>query len=427
MFAALVAAVGCGSERDTATARAAKLEMSEHAAPGAEAPGDIEEALDSIVATCARARGVVEVKRRGKTEWEAVAVGATFRSGDWIRVGAGASARVQFLGNTALELEQNTTIQVDEAPAAAPGGKPGAVIAVETGVARGIVDKDRAAEDPPLFVAVDSGKPARVVPAAGEVEFRLTRVGEQTELAVSRGSLSLISDGGTERTLSSGEAVDVQRDRIGEVSRLVGFPVSVSPGVDARFHHSPDRTIELAWRRVKGADGYRVQIARDLSFHEIVFVGETDDVDYAFTPPDVGTYIWRIAAIDERGRVGEWGFGRRIFCEARPPRDILLSPRNGVKIPHDGKPPAIVFSWQSAGEVTSYRLVVGRGANPLDSKVVDKVTTAQSIEVSSLRDGKYSWGVYSRGDDAQPLFLSPRRLTVVSRSAPRARTNGIWE
>jgi hypothetical protein len=288
------------------------------------------------------------------------------------------------------------------------------------------VPEQRGADDPPLFVSMQSGEPARVVPGRGAVEFRLTRVGDQTEVAVARGELSLVT-AGDERTLSAGEAVDVASRALGEVSRLVGFPVSKSPGVDARFHHEPGMKIELSWRRVKGADGYKLQIAHDLSFQHIVFVGETHDTRYELSPTELGTYVWRVAAIDDRGRAGEWGFGRRIFCESRPPRDLLLAPRNGIKIPHEGGPPTIVFSWQSAGVAGSYRLVVGRGDNPLESKVIDEITTQQSFQVDSLADGTYSWGVYSRGEDAQPLFLSPRQLTVVSRSAPRARTNGIWD
>jgi hypothetical protein len=74
--------------------------------------------------------------------------------------------------------------------------------------------------------------------------------------------------------------------------------------------------VALSWKAVPGAVGYRVQVARDLSFLELLRSEDVTDTGYAFRPGEAGTYAWRVAARDAAGRMGEYGFVRRLFVEA---------------------------------------------------------------------------------------------------------------
>ena len=92
----------------------------------------------------------------------------------------------------------------------------------------------------------------------------------------------------------------------------VPFPDSLSPGVDARV--SCTAGVALTWSAVDAATSYRVTIARDLSFRDVVGTKTVRGTRYTFKPEQPGTYAWRIASRGRDGRYGENGFARRIFC-----------------------------------------------------------------------------------------------------------------
>src|SRR6185436_11500317 len=127
---------------------------------------------------------------------------------------------------------------------------------------------------------------------------------------------------------------------------------------------------------VPGASRYLVQIAKDTEFHEMRMSIETATTSTTFVPDTFGMYAWRIAARDKKTeRLGEYGFARRIFVEENPPKDLLLAPVDGAKVGFSESYPRIVFSWQSPGDVTQYRLVVGRGSVPTADTVASVPTS----------------------------------------------------
>src|SRR5204863_27464 len=112
------------------------------------------------------------------------------------------------------------------------------------------------------------------------------------------------------------------------VAELIEFPVSAEPSIDARFLYKAGVIIRLGWKPVDGAAGYKVQIAHDLSFQSLASTAEVEGTAFAFTPPVAGMFAWRVAAKDAQGRFGEFGFARRIFCEAEQPKDLLVGPED---------------------------------------------------------------------------------------------------
>ena len=373
----------------------------------------LEEALASIVATCAEAAGAVEVRRKGQPHWDPVAVGVAFRERDWVRTGAGGFARLRFSAGGFLDLRQHTTILVDRA------------IGIESGSLVGVAE----AGAPPIVIKAADGSEARIVASAEgpPAEFRLTPSSEAgLEIAVTKGNLKVITSEG-ERAVTAGEASDLRQQRASEVVKLLGFPKSVSPGVDARFLFAADKQIALTWAAISGAASYHVQIARDTEFRDLVRDATTTTTGASFSPDAVGVYVWRAAALDAKGRLGEFGFARRIFFEQESPRDLLLSPHDGIKVGFSDKHPRIVFSWQSAGDTKRYKLVIGRGDSPTSNTVVSLPTPRQQVEVTTLREGTYRWGVYAvRGTEEIPIFLAPRELTI-RKQRVKAKTDKLWD
>ncbi len=278
----------------------------------------IEEALASIVATCARCDAGVEVRRKGKPYWEAIAMGGTFRDGDWIRTSA-SGARIRFVSGGHLDLDEKTTlfVEADTAKRAANGDVAGVHVAMQTGGASGVLDGTK---DAPIAIRTADGE-VRIAGTGASSEFRLepTKDGA-VEVAVSKGEL-LVRSGTTEKKLDAKPpAPEPVKPKVLIPPRPkrdgIAFPSSVAPRIDAHFQCLLLLDIPLQWQPVAGATKYKVVVARDLSFRSIVSAKEITQTRFTFTPPGPGTYVWRVAARDARG-YGEFGFARRVFCDKK--------------------------------------------------------------------------------------------------------------
>lgn len=376
----------------------------------AVAPLHVEEALAKIVATCAEVRGKVETRRQGQPQWDPTNVGATFRQRDWVRTGPGGFARIRFSAGGFLEMREGTTILVDTA------------LSVESGSLVAVAEPGA-----PILVKGKDGSEAKLVATAGETvtQIRLTPGSAGLEIAVTQGAVNVITRDG-EQPIATGEARDLIGHRTGDVVKLIAFPKSLSPGVDARFLFVPDMKVALTWRAVPQAARYHVQVARDTEFETLAVDTDASGTTTTFVPDAVGVYAWRVAAVDAAGRVGEFGFMRRIYCEEEEPRDLLVAPPDGIKFGFADKVPRISFSWQSAGNTKSYKLVIS-SASDSSKPAATIVTAAQRVEVATLREGVYRWSVYAVRDNREvPIFLAPRTL-IVRKQRVKAHTEKLWD
>jgi hypothetical protein len=382
----------------------------EHAAPAPTPAVKVEEALSNIVATCAEVNGPVEVRRKGQPQWEPATVGTPLRERDWVRTAAGGFARVRFSDRGFLDLPEHTTILVDSA------------ISVESGSLVAVAEGGE-----PIRVKAADGSEARIVAAGGDVpaQIRLTAQTGGLEIAVTKGNVNVITEAG-EQAVAAGEASDLSNHRAGAVVKLLGFPRSVSPGIDARFRYVADKKIAMTWKPVRGAAKYRLQVSRDADFRALVLDTTAAATSGAFVPDGVSEYVWRVAGIDADGRLGEFGFARRMYVEDDEPRELLIAPANGAKIGFADKVPRVTFSWRSAGDTKRYKLVIGHGSD-LSSTVASIPTTGQELDVKTLREGTYHWGVYAiKGDRETPIFLAPRELTI-RKQRVKAHTEKLWQ
>lgn len=282
--------------------------------PPADEAAQARDALAQLVATCSETRGEAQLRRASTPYWEALAVGTALRAGDWARTGKDGYARLALVRGGSLELEESAAVLLEAAPVRERGRPAQALVALESGVVRGRL---AGGDAPPLLIRPPRGAPAELSarPGAGGLSFRLTAGKEGTEVAVLRGEAQLASDGGV-RTLRAGQVTQVG-ETAADVATLPAFPESLAPGVDARV---PPGALALRWRPVAGAQGYRVQVASDLSFLRLVATYDTPEATFTFTPPRPGTYAWRVASRDAAGRLGEYGFARRLFVEPVPKR-----------------------------------------------------------------------------------------------------------
>lgn len=373
---------------------------------GSSAPS--EQSVQQIVATCAEANGTIEIRRKGQVRWEKAELGTTFRERDWVRTGSHSFARLRFASGGFLDLGENTSVLVDRA------------IVVEQGMLVGVADTKQ-----PIVVQAADGSEATLMATGENAEFRLiTTAAKGLEIAVTKGVLELVTADG-KRVVSAGEATELLGKRAGAVVKLLPFPRSLSPGIDARFLFTPKMTIPLIWSHVPDATAYYVQVARDTEFHSLVFAGDVSDAKQVFSPDAIGMYTWRAAARDAAGHLSDFGYARRIYCEADQPKDLLVGPRDGFKLDYANKAPTIEFSWQSQGASKKYKLVIERDAPGAEPIVT--TTTGSQMLAETLEDGVYYWGVYALdGEREQPMFLNLRQLTIHKLQGPKIRTEVHW-
>jgi hypothetical protein len=384
------------------------------------------DSLAQIIATCSKVQGTVEIRRRGETTWSPASLGAVLREGDWVRTGRQSFARVRFSKKGSIDIEETSSVEIsvatdDEA------GKDAVVLDVTEGSVVGSIDEETD-QAQPIYIAGAKGK-ARLRPAdaGGAAEFRVQRGQRGPEITVRKGRLR-VTGRRSSGEISAGQAADLSEGGdLGNVVSLIDFPPSVSPGIDARFRYQNGVRIELEWKPVSKATGYRVQVARDLSFHNLVASEMVDGTTYQFSPQHPGMYVWRAASRDGQGRLGEYGFARRLFCEADPPEDLLVAPPDGKVLAYGKAPPDVVFTWQPSGATAEYRFVVGRDSDPRAKPIIDRVTSEQQVTVRRLREGRYVWGVYTKDAAQTPLFLRPRQLVIERHRAPKANTKDLWD
>ncbi|HUB09829.1 MAG TPA: hypothetical protein VMB50_22695 [Myxococcales bacterium] len=383
------------------------------AKPAAEAPRP-------PLATCAKATGDVQVRRAGQPFFEVLAAGSTLHAGDWVRTGERSFARLAFLSGGELELWAKSAVVVDLVPAADAGQAAGTEVALKDGEVEGTLAGGPGLA--PLVFRAKDGTALRLAALPGApLQYRVAARGQAVDVAVLRGEASLVV-GGIQRVLHEGHLSQVLGGQSSEPVALIEFPESIEPGIDARFQFRPDMAIRIQWTKVPGASGYRLEVAHDLSFRDVELSLDSDSTELTFTPSKPGFYAWRVASRDAEHRLGEYGFARRIFCEAEVPKDLLLAPADGAVIPTSEPTVSVDFSWQSSAEATRYRLVVSRAPDLLARPLFDLPVTDQRYRLDHVPPGSYEWGVYLDGAPPRPLFLQPRRFTVKRVAAARLET-----
>lgn len=378
----------------------------------------------TVIATCAEVRGEAQVRRAGKPYWEPLTEGGTLRDGDWVRTLSATHARLEFLQGGSLELSENAVVVVEmPSPSDVPAGVAAAPrVSVESGEVQATAPEAKGDEDelPPLLLRTADGKTTvlQADKGAGKTAFRVSASDAGVSVAVTRGKATLRS-GDSSVAVNAGSAAVLGQGGPMAPVELPDFPASVSPGIDARvLFEEGVTTTKLVWAPVNGAVGYRIQLARDLSFTIQSRIIDLTLTSFSLRPESKGIYVWRVATKAPNGVVGEYGFARRIFFEAEEPKELLLGPEDGTTVTFSGPLATVPFTWLTAAQNPSYRLMVSKAADPQQDPVVNVVTSTQRLEVSTLPAGEYRWGVYVDGRVLKPLFLKPRKLTV--KAVPKA-------
>lgn len=169
-----------------------------------------------------------------------------------------------------------------------------------------------------------------------------------------------------------------------------------------------DATLSFAAAPVAGAARYRLQIARDAGFLDLLVETDADEPRFTLPALDDGTYFSRISAVDPNGIEGLsniYGFRRQLHALT-----ASMEQRS------EGGRRDYLFRWRDAGQgAYSYRFQLARCGDGQRPVVDQGNATGLGLVVSDLPDGTYCWRVQSiaLGDGTGDVIWSEtQRFTI---------------
>lgn len=184
--------------------------------------------------------------------------------------------------------------------------------------------------------------------------------------------------------LPAGFGAAVQPD--GAVQRAQLLPAPAFVDGSAR---QVDAALRFTVARVKSAVGYRVQIARDAGFGDMVADAQASDLSLDLPNLADGTYFVRANAIADSGLEGLTTTQR--FERLR----FALSTR---RVPDAATPAAIEFLWDvQRPELPPFRFQLFAANDPA-TPIIDEIgLTREELTVSGLKPGNYRWRIQLMG------------------------------
>ena len=146
----------------------------------------------------------------------------------------------------------------------------------------------------------------------------------------------------------------------------------------------------LTWNSLADADAYQTQVAADSSFSTTIHDAQINENQYLATNLKVGSYFWRVGAIDNDGNTGNWSEVNH-FNIVAPDAPALTSPINSLAIRDTDKP---TLNWENVTNAESYIVQVSQLS---DFSVISQQQDTTSTEWTTLPldAGNYYWRVKS--------------------------------
>lgn len=248
--------------------------------------------------------GDVTVLTSPDASWEPAKTGEAYAVGTRIRTGPGSRARIRLEDDSFLHLFENSEVHVAELPRSPENASRRARVALLFGE---MTARIAPMDDPSAFHidaagAILSTRGAHVLVSADKART--------VRLSVFEGAAEIMAAGA--RTQVPANAGVIARDHRRPSPRIAlpGTPVlsSPAPGLTTAVQR-----IAFSWAPGPSpttAQAYRVEIARDPHFVEIVQTGTVSQTAWTSGVLAPGTYVWRAFAIDRNGLAGpasEWG------------------------------------------------------------------------------------------------------------------------
>lgn len=308
--------------------------------------------------------------------------GMTLGEGSDVETGANAFVTLDLPDGSAISLPSQSRVRIGLMRKTMLTGSVERRFDIQAGRARAVVTP---MTDPHSSFRVST--PVAVSAVRG-TEFRMGYDPEQnratTEVIVGKVAVSSSDAKAASMLVPAGfGAVAEKASGVTEPLALLPAPELVAPTSKQR-----DTELSFALKPLAGAAGYRLQIARDAGFLDVLT--EKDSVETSISSASLpnGIYFLRVAAIDVQGLEGQsdaYAFERR-----------LNRVSGSMETEENGGRRQYLFRWMSEGGGThQYRFQLSRCGEEGAPLIDQSGMTTQGIVVSDLTGGAYCWRVQS--------------------------------
>lgn len=188
-------------------------------------------------------------------------------------------------------------------------------------------------------------------------------------------------------------------------------PVKLIKAPDLIFETAIETNVgEISWGRLARAESYRVRVASDQAFTEIIYdqrMAATRASDVFF--PHDGDFYTSVRAIDSNGIEG-LDATAKISVNARPEAPLIIGPKNDSSI-FDVSP---LFSWSVPSDASTQVQFQMSENVQFDPLLIDQVLepTDSYIPQTELLPGEYYWRVANLDGQGRGPYSAASRLLI---------------
>lgn len=255
-----------------------------------------------------------------------------------------------------------------------------------------------------LEVSAPQGQSTRVAVAGGVTlvsdlggQYALRRTGTGFDVDALAGDVIIEREGEAPTVVPGGQSATVPLKGAAAVRApsREGLVLPSRPGL--RVYHQGLKQVSLSWDDDADTRGWRVQVASDPAFTNVVREGLVHDNFLTVPAPQKGAWYWRVWK-------GEVEHARGSATFAAEPRSQDLSRLQNV-VPAGAetttiffqdkeKPPVITFTWGKDEAAAKYAVRVYREGQ-LSSPVAERSVTESQVSLpeNTLLEGNYLWSV----------------------------------
>jgi hypothetical protein len=272
--------------------------------------------------------GKVEVRQGGTLEWKNADRGVLLTKADMVRTGSGGSAQIRLADGTLFHLRAESLMTIDESSENPASRVRQGGVTIQSGEAnfttpsRGVTGGATTISTPTVTATAGND-------ASGK--FMVSDAGN-TGIDVYQGLVAGQTKSGQKIQLASNEGLRVDATgTAGPKIALPGVPTLTAPPHQAEITYvDPARsTTLLKWKDVPGAAAYHIMLDFNVSFTRPVYdrkdwkVGSSMELRGL----EVGTYYWKVAAIDKDGVEGSFSeFARFVVTKPQANTSQIAPP-----------------------------------------------------------------------------------------------------
>lgn len=333
--------------------------------------------------------------KSGDGPFQPLAAGTQLNGGENVLSGPRSSAAYRFADGTVLTQQAVSKLSFGRLAAYGKTGMVSTELSLESGRLEARAGKQLA---PAGGFKVRT--PVAVAGLRG-TDFRLnmSEDGKTLRNEVMEGAVAVAAEG-KEVSVESGYGTVAEAGKPPEAPRRL-LMAPAATGLDTLIERLP---LSFAWPAVAGASAYRVQVARDAEFTEVLLDDVTAEAGITWQDnlPD-GKYVLRIRAIDSAGLEG----GNRDHAfelDALPLPPAVLAPTLGERLyQHD-----VAFSWAAAAEAHGYVLQIAPTPE-FANGLIERRLAAVTRHGESLAEGDWHWRAASLDAAGKLHVWSPHR------------------